>query len=618
MRWWVSARLPGLLLILAAAVPAVASSASQQDFLKPDDAFRFSANTAANGEVVAHWDIAEGYYLYRKRFKFAVTDPGVTLGDARFPAGDMKNDEFFGKMEVYHHGVDARIPVHNGGATAALTLSVTYQGCAQAGMCYPPVTKRVALKVPPAAAAGSTGDVSSGPGDAPAANNAAAPTVPVSEEDSIARSLAGDNRLVALLAFFGFGLLLSFTPCVFPMMPILSSIIVGQGEAMTTRKAFVLSLVYVLSVSVTYTLTGVAAGLLGENIQAAFQNPWAIGAFAAIFVALSLSMFGFYDLQLPGALQSRLAEISNSQQGGRLIGVAVMGFLSALIVGPCVAAPLAGALIYIGQTGDAVLGGLALFSLSLGMGVPLLVIGTSAGKLLPKAGTWMEAIKAVFGVMLLGLAIWMLDRIVPSWVTLALTAALITVSAVFLGALDSLAPDAGGWRRLWKGVGVVMLINGALLFISLGLGGMGSLQAFQGGPRAANGVGAQAQSHMAFDEVKGIDDLERRLTEAGQAGRPVMLDFYADWCVSCKELEKFTFSDPQVQAALKDAVLLQADVTRWNDNDKRLAKKFQVIGPPAVLFFDARTGEEKRAYRVVGFMKADRFLDHVNTALALQ
>ncbi len=602
MNYPLNRRLLGLLMSVYVIVWSGGASAAQEEFLPPDQAFRFSAQVGTGGEIIAHWDIAPGYYLYRERFNFAVEDSDIGLGKVTLPPGDMKNDEFFGRMEVYHHNVEARVPLQGGsGAAKSVTLAVTYQGCAQAGMCYPPVSKQVKLDLsgsPPASGAASS------PTSTPASTPVSAP---VSQEDSIARSLEGDNRPLALLAFFGFGLLLSFTPCVFPMMPILSSIIVGQGENITTRKAFVLSLVYVLSVSITYTLTGVAAGLLGENIQAAFQNPWAIGAFAAVFVALSLSMFGFYDLQLPASMQSRLAEISNSQQGGRLIGVAVMGFLSALIVGPCVAAPLAGALIYIGQTGDAVLGGLALFSLSLGMGVPLLVIGTSAGKLLPKAGTWMEAVKAVFGVMLLGLAIWMLDRIVPSWVTVALSAALVTVAAVYLGALDSLGAGASGWRKLWKGVGVVLLINGVVLFAGLGLGGAG------GGLSLAQRASGGDADHgaLAFVKVKGVEEVATQIAAAAAAGRPAMLDFYADWCVSCKELEKFTFSDPAVQSLLKDAVLLQADVTAWDDADKRLAKKFQVIGPPAILFFDRRSGEEKRGHRIIGFMGAEQFHDHL-------
>lgn len=602
-----------LVCLSGVAAPLAAAPVQDQEFLPADQAFRFSATAAGTGDIVAHWDIAPGYYLYRKRFGFDTSETGVTLGTATLPPGEIKQDEFFGTMEVYHHAVDARIPVQGEtGAARSLTFSATCQGCAEAGMCYPPVTKTVRLDLPPTGSAGGAAPAASEPDSVDAATQG-----PVSEQDSIARSLAGGNVLFAVLAFYGFGLLLSFTPCVFPMIPILSSIIVGQGEQITARRAFVLSLVYVLAVSLTYTLTGVAAGLLGENIQAAFQNPWAIGAFAAVFVLLSLSMFGFYDLQLPAVLQSRLTTVSNSQQGGTLLGVATMGLLSALIVGPCVAAPLAGALIYIGQSGDALLGGLALFSLSLGMGTPLLAIGASAGKLLPKAGTWMEAIKAVFGVMLLGVAIWMLDRIVPEWLTLALTAVLVVVSAIYLGALDSLGPGSGGWRRFRKGIGVVMLINGALLFVSLVVGGgYGVGPALQ--PAANAGTAAASAPHLDFIKVADAAEFERRLQEAGAAGRPVMLDFYADWCVSCKELEKYTFSDPGVQASLRDLTVLQADVTDWNDTDRQLAKKFQVLGPPAILFFDAGTRQEKRAYRVVGYMEADKFRQHVEAALAAQ
>jgi len=392
------------------------------------------------------------------------------------------------------------------------------------------------------------------------------------------------------------------------MIPILSSIIVGQGSGLTTRKAFLLSLVYVLAMAATYTAAGVAAAASGENLQAAFQNPWILSSFAAVFVLLSLSMFGFYELQMPNFIQSRLTEISNKQQGGTIAGVAIMGFLSALIVGPCVAAPLAGALIYIGQTGDMVLGGLALFALSLGMGAPLIAIGTSAGKLLPRAGMWMDAVKAVFGVMLIGVAIWMLERIIPEPVALALWAVLFMVSAIYMGALEGLKAESTGWTKFWKGLGLILFIYGVLLLIGAAAGSRDMFQPLRSLAGASQGPQQQAELH--FKQIKGLDGLQQALADARAQNKPVMLDFYADWCVSCKEMEKLTFADPQVQAALQNAVLLQADVTPNDELDTELYKHFGIIGPPAIIFYD-RQGKELRNYRVVGYMPATRFTNHV-------
>jgi len=392
------------------------------------------------------------------------------------------------------------------------------------------------------------------------------------------------------------------------MIPILSSIIVGQGTSITTRRAFTLSLVYVLAMALTYTVAGVVAGLFGANLQATFQNPWILGAFAAVFVALALSMFGFFELQLPSSLQSRITALSNRQQGGNLTGVAVMGLLSALIVGPCVAPPLMGALIYIGQTGDAMLGGAALFALSLGMGAPLLAVGVSAGKFLPRAGGWMDTVKAVFGVLMLAVAVWMLERILPAAVTMVLWALLFIVPAVYMGALDPIAKK-GGWQKLWKGLGVVLLVYGALLLIGTASGGRDPLAPLDHLRFAGGGTAAQA--HLQFKTIKTAADLDRELAAAG--GRPVLLDFYADWCVSCKEFEKYTFSDPDVIAALQGTVLLQADVTANDDADQALLRRFGLIGPPAILFFDT-AGEERKNYRVVGFMKPEQFRPQVEAA----
>ena len=433
-------------------------------------------------------------------------------------------------------------------AVADHELTITYQGCWEGGICYPPVTKTINLA-----------QVSSGPVvlteavlEQPTVNASVA--APLSEQDQFASMLQSSNLLLTLGAFFVAGMALALTPCVFPMIPILSSIIAGQGHRVTSGQGFFLSLVYVLSVSVTYTLAGVVAGLFGENLQAAFQNVWIIGFFSFIFVLLALSMFGFYDLQLPNSWQSRLNSMSNSQKGGTVIGVAIMGLLSALIVGPCMAAPLAGALIYIGQTGDPVLGGAALFSLSLGMGVPLLVVGASAGKLLPKAGAWMDSVKAGFGVMLLLLAVWMLDRVISDSLALILYAVILLVSAVHMKALDRLKEEASGWRFFWKGIGVVLLLYGGTLFIGGLTGGKSLLQPLQGG---AAGASVQSKAELSFTTVTSQAELDGLLQQAQRLSQPVMLDFYADWCISCIELEHVTFADAGVQQSLADFMALR-------------------------------------------------------------
>ncbi|MCW8852086.1 MAG: protein-disulfide reductase DsbD, partial [Gammaproteobacteria bacterium] len=520
------------------------------------------------------------------------------------PQGDAKDDPIFNKtLYVFHNLADVALPYqYNDSGDKEVTFKVKYQGCSEiSGICYPPQTKKFTVKLSPISEA-----------QAAASQQEAGLSEPVSEQDEIANALRSGNTWLTLIIFFGAGLLLAFTPCVFPMIPILSGIIVGQGEEITTRKAFYLSLVYVLAMAFTYTIVGILVGLSGENIQAWFQNPWIIGSFAAIFVALSFSMFGFYELQMPASIQSKLVNISNSQQGGNIVGVAIMGFLSALIVGPCVTAPLVGALIYIAETGDAVLGGMALFSLSMGMGAPLLLIGASAGKFLPKAGAWMDAVKAVFGVLLLGLAIWLLERVAPAAATMALWAALIIVSAIYMGAMDSLAEGSSGWKKLWKGLGVLLLIYGIIILLGLASGNRNVYQPLKG-LAGISGTASQVE-HLNFKQIKGVDGFNAELERANAAGKTVMLDFYADWCVSCKEMEAFTFSDPAVQKALDGVVLLQADVTPNDEKDTELYKHFGIIGPPSIMFFGT-DGKENRNYRVVGFMPADKFSEHVKRAL---
>jgi len=584
---------------------------NQKEFLPPDEAFVFTAEGLDGNRILATWEIEDGYYLYRDKFSFELENaPDIQLAQPQFPKGKRKFDEAFGDMVVYYDEAVIPIPVaRSSSAVQEVTLVANFQGCADDGFCYPPTTKKMALSLP-------AGDIQSlvslsSAGVGGQTNN----PVLISEQDQIAQSLASDSLWLVVLTFFGFGLLLSFTPCVFPMVPILSSIIVGQGKQVTTQKALVMSIVYVLAMALTYTVAGIFAGLFGENLQAMFQNPWVLSVFSVVFVLLALSMFGFYDLQLPASWQSKLSELSNRQEGGKLAGVAIMGFLSALIVGPCVAAPLAGALIYIGQTGDAWLGGMALFALSLGMGAPLIVIGASAGKLLPKAGVWMDAVKAVFGVLLLAVAIWMLERILPIAVSMMLWAALLIISAIYMGALSQFEANSSGWHKLWKGTGLVILIYGGLLIVGVATGGGDVLQPLRGLSLAnQTSVNGQASTHeVDFKVVKTSAALDAAIQAANAQGRPVMLDFYADWCVSCKEMERYTFADPSVRSIMEQGLLLQADVTANDDDDKALLKRFNLFGPPSILFFGL-DGQEKPAYRVVGFMKAEDFSRHIQQA----
>lgn len=582
--------------------------------LEPDDAFRFDASASGADQLRLIWAIADGTYLYKDKLAISLEDSkGVRLGEYQLPKAKIKSntvrpDGSIGDVAIYQHEIDLSVPLlRSDSAATDVTLLAKYQGCAEQGICYPPISKKITLTLPEASAEQVAKAASVTPAAAAAAATMSAGE-PVSEQDQIADTLRQGNIWLIIASFFGFGLLLALTPCVFPMIPILSGIIAGQGSDVTPRKAFVLSLVYVLAMALTYTVAGVLAGLFGENLQAAFQNPWILGSFALIFVGLSLSMFGFYELQLPTSLQSKLTELSNKQEGGTLAGTAIMGLLSALIVGPCVAPPLAGALIYIGQTGDALLGGLALFALSMGMGAPLIAIGTSAGKLLPRAGAWMDTIKAVFGVLLLAVAIIMLERIIPAEVAMLLWGVLLICSAVYMGALRNLPVEAGGWDRLWKGLGLVLFIYGALMLVGAAAGGKDTLQPLRGLLPAG---GAGAQQHISFQRIKTLEDLQREVASAKSQGKPVMLDFYADWCVSCKEMERYTFSDPKVIQALSGFSILQADVTANDKQDQALLQgHFGLPGPPAIMFFD-RDGNEKRNYRIVGFKPAEEFAAHV-------
>jgi thiol:disulfide interchange protein DsbD len=583
------------------------------DLLPPEEAYRVAAVAADADRLQVTWEIADGTYLYRDSLRLELEGTAdVRLGEISWPAATIKTDTIrpdgeIGDIAVYDAPIEVDVPLLRGSAAAReITLLARYQGCAEQGVCYPPQVQRLLVTLP---AATTTADPGAPPPTTTTPSSAPDPQ-PVSESDRLAAVLAGGNVWGIVALFFGLGLLLSLTPCVFPMIPILSGIIAGQGHTITTRRAFVLSLVYVLAMAGAYTVAGVLAGIFGANLQAAFQNIWILSAFALVFVALALSMFGLYELQMPAALQTRLAELSRRQEGGTLTGVAIMGLLSALIVGPCVAPPLAGALIFIGQTGDALLGGLALFALSLGMGAPLIAVGTTAGKLLPRAGAWMEAVKAVFGVLLLAVAVWLLERVLPGAVTLVLWGLLLICSAVFMGALQPVPSGPNGWMRLRKGIGVALLAYGILMLIGAAAGSQDPLQPLRGLSLAAE----TETRDTPFKRIKTVGELERELAAARAVGRPVMLDFYADWCVTCKELEHKTFSDPAVRRELERFVLLQADVTANDADDRALLQgRLGLFGPPAIVFYD-RHGRELRGYRIVGFKAAPDFLEHLRGA----
>ena len=573
---------------------ALTGMARAEEPLPPEQAFRFSARVVDAKTIEARWQITDQYYMYRDKFKFALE--GGTLGAPKLPPGKMKEDENFGNVEVYRKEVKILLPVE---ATGPVTLKAISQGCWDGGICYPPINQDAQLSM--AGAASPSAAVSPAPtSSAPAAAD---------ESSRIAGLFKGDNLALVLLSFFGFGLLLSLTPCVFPMIPILSGIIVNHGHAVSHLRAFILSLAYVLGMAVTYAAVGVAAGLSGTLLSAALQNAWVLGGFGLVFVVLSLSMFGFYELQMPAALQSRVSDTAN-RRGGSLPAIALMGALSALIVGPCVAAPLAGALLYIAQTGDAVLGGMALFAMSLGMGAPLLLVGAFSRSLLPKSGPWMEGVKKFFGVIMLATALWLVSPVIPLWLQMFGWALLMVVPAIYLHALDPLPQNAHGWQRLGKGLGVMLLLGGAAMLMGVLGGAKDPLQ-----PLGFLRGGIAAEAHgPAFERVATVEALDARLAAAKAAGKPVMLDFYADWCVSCKEMERFTFADAKVAASMKQMVLLQADVTANNDADKALLKRFGLFGPPGIIFWSP-AGSELGNLRVVGFVPAEKFLPTLERVL---
>lgn len=582
----------------ALAAPTSPSLLDNGSPLPAEQAFVFEAIATGPGEVLARFTMPKNYYLYRDKTHFSSDTSGVTLGAPKWPAGVEHTDANFGKATVYFNQIEVPIPVSRS-KTDAENISVTtnFQGCLENAVCYPEMTRTVSVPLPA--------------GNGAVAGAQAAPESGDATDSQFKKALDGSIWL-AFGVFFLAGLGLAFTPCVFPMIPILSGIIAGAGENLSTRRAIVLSVVYVLANAVIFTIAGVIAGLAGKNLQAAFQTPWVLWCFAGLFVVLALSMFGFYELQLPTALQSKIANVSNKQSGGSLSGVAIMGALSALIVGPCVTPPLAVAVLYIAQKHDAVLGGFALFTLALGMGAPLVVFGASAGKLLPRAGAWMDAVKAVFGVTFLALAVWMLSRVLDTVWIMVMSGLLAVACAVYLGALERVPENATGWKKLWKTLGVVLLIGGAAELVGAAAGSNDLLQPLRG---LASGGGSAASSTaeaLPFRKVKSVDDVDRELAAAKSAGKPAMLDFYADWCVSCKEMEKFTFTKSEVHAALSNFVLLQADVTANDDIDQALMKHFGIVAPPDTIFF-AANGTELHALQLTGPEDADKFVKRIQS-----
>jgi thiol:disulfide interchange protein DsbD len=585
-------RVCALLLLALGALLGGPAAMAADDYLEPDAAFKFSARMQDAGTVAITYEVADGYYLYRERFKF--TADGATLGTPSIPPGKVKFDDTFQKnVETYRHAVTITIPVK---AAGLFTLNASSQGCADAGLCYAPqdasarlMGSMVAANASAAAPAMSVAP----PAAAPVPAAAPASTAPRSELGGIAAVLGGGKLLAIIPAFILLGLGLAFTPCVLPMVPILSAIIVGEGAGVKRSRGLLLSVTYALGMALVYTALGVAAGLLGEGLAAALQNPWVLGSFAILIVAMALSMFGFYELQVPGALQSRLASASGRQASGKLTGVFVMGAISALIVGPCVAAPLAGALVYISQTRNVVIGGAALFAMAIGMSIPLLLVGVSAGSLLPRAGAWMDSVKRFFGVLMLAMALWMVSPVLPAALQMALWAALL------LGYGFYLLRPAHNWAA--TALGAAFAVLGVVQLVGVASGGRDALA-----PLAHLAPGGAQVHRLQFTRVKTVTQLDAALAQAG--GKTALLDFYADWCVSCKEMEKLTFVEPAVGAKLAGTVLLQVDVTANDADDKAMLKRFKLFGPPGIILFDTR-GQEIPDSRVIGYQDARKFTD---------
>jgi len=569
----------------------------QRKVLSPEEAFQASAKRTGD-LVVVSLELGEHIYVYDDKLKLSIIDPiKISLDDKIKRPVPIDYEDY----QVHNKSIKFMIPISvlkKHVMSGSFKLELEYQGCASSGICYQPMKSDFSFDLGASSVNVDKKD------DAVSANE-------LSEQDFITDTLENGSVWIVLLSFLGFGILLSFTPCIFPMIPILSSIIVSQsGGKMTTKRAFMLSLVYVLAMSLAYTIAGVLAGLFGANISAALQDPLIIGIFSAVFVGLAFSMFGFYEIQMPSFIQTRLSKKSDEMQGQGIVGVAVMGFLSALIMGPCVAAPLAGALVYIGQSGDALLGGAALFIMSMGMGLPLLVIGTGAGKYMPKPGGWMDAIKAMFGVVMLALAIWTLSRVVPANIIILLWTVLVISSAVYMGALESLKEGVNGWRKLIKSFAVIMFIYGIMLFLGAMTSATNPLNPLEkfSSSNSVQIASLEAQKEHNFKIVPTLVELKSIIKESK---KPVMVDFCADWCVSCIELKNYTFSDASVKNKLQEFTLLQIDVTRNSSDDKEILKEFGLFGPPAIMFF--KNGSELKNKRLIGFKDAKEFLAHINS-----
>ncbi len=588
----------------------LAGGGGASEFPPPDEVFFPDVFPVDGNTVEIGIRIEPGFYVYKHRIIAKSLSPGAQAGQLDLPKGKLKYDEFFGESEVYYDEVIGRLAIARATPEAMdLELEVGYQGCAEGGLCYLPQTRVMRVSLPEATVVG-------GP-EATAAPSGGTPAAPVSEQSRIAEIISGSPVWFVVAAMFGFGLLLAFTPCVLPMIPILTAIIAGEGDDVTPARGFGLAFSYVMGMAIVYTAAGVVAVAAGAQVQAAFNQPWVLSLFAVLFVALALAMFGVFDLQVPGSLQSRLAAISNNQKSGTVIGAFVMGALSSLIVTACVAPALVAALAVMSQSGDYFRGGLALFAMSLGMGAPLLLVGAAQGKFLPRAGPWMIAVKGAFGFMMLGLAIWMLSRFVPATIIMVMWAMLVFMVGVFMGGLTTLTSESTVTQKLGKGFGGLAIIYGILLVIGAATGGTNPLQPLGsvslGGKMGA--VAVASHDELPFRRIKTVADLDREIAAASQQGKTVMLDFYADWCVSCKEMEAWTFTDDKVRAALSNTIWLQADVTANDTEDKALLDRFGVFGPPTIIFFGA-DGQQRHGYEVVGYMKAEAFAGHVLKAIA--
>jgi thiol:disulfide interchange protein DsbD len=573
--------------------------AAMPSFLMPNEAFMPKISKQSDARYRVSIDLGKDIYVYENKVKVTDVDKedGIDLHVKSLTTSVMHHDEM-----VFLEPPEFDVTLVNSGDSSGVKkvkISVAYQGCSEKGLCYNPMTKEFVIDV----------DTSKLRQKESKTATSVAQSESVSESDMIAQSFKSGSVLLVLATFFGFGLFLAMTPCVFPMIPILSSIIVSQGSGMTAKRGFFLSLVYVLAMAVAYTLAGVLAGLFGANIQVALQDPLVLSLFALIFVALAFSMFGFFEIGIPHSWQTKITKHSDkASSSGGVIGVAIMGFLSALIVGPCIAPPLAGALIYIGQSGDALLGGAALFVMSLGMGVPLLIVGIGAGKFMPKPGGWMNNVSKIFGVMMLGIAIWMLSRILPEWTTMLLWAFLFIISSVYMGALEHLRGDQHGVNALVKGVGIIFLLYGTALFYGALSGATNPLNPLEKVASPAQNV-LKSSDIKTFITVHTAEELAIQLQKA--KGKKVLLDFYADWCTSCKEYEHVTFKDPAVREKMAEFVLIQADVTQNTDAQKALTKQFGLFGPPAIIFFDTE-GKQIVGKDIIGYKPPQEFLKLLN------